>query len=520
MGAMIAGAWERWFFAPVRLARPVLLLRGTLFVLGLDCVVDLAEHGARYGIAGFNVAHFPWIDAIQPTPTPTVYVGVILTVGVACLGAALTPGRIPRSLLAAIAALYNWSWLMSMIDSYQHHYFLGLLLVAFVFFPQRTLGDHGAFGVAWGWVLACLLVAVVYAYTGRVKLEPGWLSGDVLRRVAARAGVEDGRARPDDDGSALGMAAQDALARMEARTRAQGGEAAVDRLWARLGSSVFPVQFLLAVAYVVAPLRDRRLPRWGRRVLLTLSGLALASAVAFHWAADAILELSIGWFGAYMIAMALVAFLPGPWLEAVVQAGRRGASAVGARLAPLVGLGRVGLGGSRGGTPADGTPAPRTADDPAKPHPEGTAGVAAAGVALLLGSLALLLGLGSVDLPGAPQAGIVSGAVVGLVGAYRLARGGVGAAAQGGLIASLAAVIAVAALLLGETRYDYWRFAGGDAFRRESWQEAATAYEKALRYAPADERGTDAWEFRARRLERARKRAEAGSELPPGPRRP
>jgi len=464
-------AWEAWFFGPVRLARPALLLRAVLLVLAFDGLLELVGHGARYGVGGFNVAHFRWLDAIQPVPTPALYVGVVTGAAAGALAAALTPGSIPRALLAAVAGLYTWGWAMSMIDSYQHHYFLSLLLVAFVFFPsQRPLDDAGERGCAWGWVLVCAIVAIVYAYTGRVKLEPAWLEGDVLRRVAEGAGIGSGEG-PDGTGGPGGWVKHE-LARMSADARASGGTEAVDLLWRRLGRSVFPVQFLLALAYLVAPLRDRPLPRAARVVVVAVTAIAFPTAVGFHWAADAVLELRIGWFGAYMVALALVAFAPGPWLTQLVEGGR----GIVARAAAW----------SRETVPENGR-------------------VLGAGLLGAVGSMGWFVGLGSVDLPGVPWVGVVAGVLAAGVVAGALFRGRTADAGRAGLVAVGVALLVTASLTLGPARYDYWRYAGGDAYRRRDWASAVPAYEKALRYAPASVRGTDAHARRARKLERARR---------------
>ena len=39
---------------------------------------------------------------------------------------------------AALFLLYTYSWSMSMLDSYQHHYFVSLILLCMIFFPRVT----------------------------------------------------------------------------------------------------------------------------------------------------------------------------------------------------------------------------------------------------------------------------------------------------------------------------------------------------------------------------------------------
>ena len=97
---------------------------------------DSAEAG-RYGAGGFNVANFEWLDAVQPAVSPALYVGVCTLTGFLCVGLALAP-RPPRWLIAIALVLHTWSWAMSMLDSYQHHYLLSIVLLALVFFPHAT----------------------------------------------------------------------------------------------------------------------------------------------------------------------------------------------------------------------------------------------------------------------------------------------------------------------------------------------------------------------------------------------
>ena len=59
-------AWDRYWFGPVAAVRPYVLERAVLFLLALDSWVQFVPHGGRYGAGGFNVAHFLWLDAIQP----------------------------------------------------------------------------------------------------------------------------------------------------------------------------------------------------------------------------------------------------------------------------------------------------------------------------------------------------------------------------------------------------------------------------------------------------------------------
>ena len=74
-------AWERYWFGPVAGVRPFVLERTVLFLLALDVWTQCVPHGARYGAGDFNVAHFAWLDVVQPMPTPSLHVGLMLIVG-------------------------------------------------------------------------------------------------------------------------------------------------------------------------------------------------------------------------------------------------------------------------------------------------------------------------------------------------------------------------------------------------------------------------------------------------------
>ena len=129
-------AIERFFFTPVAPARPYLLARGILLLLAFDCWLDLAPHGGRYGVGDFNVSHFPWLDAIQPVPSPTIYMTCVLGAGMLAFVMAVSkPSRIG---MGALFVAYTYGWLMSMLDSYQHHYLLSLLLFALIVCPHQT----------------------------------------------------------------------------------------------------------------------------------------------------------------------------------------------------------------------------------------------------------------------------------------------------------------------------------------------------------------------------------------------
>jgi len=134
-----ANPWDRYWFGPVAAIRPYLLVKAVLLLLAFDMWMLRVDKGALYGSFGFNVAHFHWLDAIQPVPTQELYVGLALSVGILALVCTLAGAS--RWMLALIALGYSYSWMMSIFDGYQHHYFLSLVLFPIIFFPLSASSD-------------------------------------------------------------------------------------------------------------------------------------------------------------------------------------------------------------------------------------------------------------------------------------------------------------------------------------------------------------------------------------------
>jgi len=125
--------WECYWFGPVAAIRPYLLMKAVLLLLAFDMWLLRLTKGSKYGVFEFNVAHFPWLDALQPVPTPELLVGFVLSVGLLAL--VITFAGAVRWALVLLALSYTYSWAISMFDLYQHHYFISLVLFAFSFFP-------------------------------------------------------------------------------------------------------------------------------------------------------------------------------------------------------------------------------------------------------------------------------------------------------------------------------------------------------------------------------------------------
>ena len=207
----LAAAWDRYWFGPIASIRPYLLMKVVWCLLAFDVWMERVPLGGRYGAGGFGVAHFRWLDSLQPLPSPELYVGLMLAVGLLAVVCVLTDA--PRWMRALVALLYTYGWAMSLHDGYQHHYFISLVLATFVFLPhlrgcdffvtralpadkrQRTRQRAQATRTvtAWGFALLEATVGIVYLYTAATKWDPravGRRSHGTARAPLVRA---DGR---------------------------------------------------------------------------------------------------------------------------------------------------------------------------------------------------------------------------------------------------------------------------------------------------------------------------------------
>ncbi len=483
------GLFGRWLFGHVDPVRPWALQRGVLVLLACDLVVDFLPHGGRYGIGAFNVAHFAWLDAIQPLPTPAHYVGICVLM--AFLAAGLAFGRPTRAGLGALCLLFTWSWALSMLDSYQHHYLLTWVLLCMVAFPRLRARDltHPELpgsrpapsrDVALGGVLLGLGLGLglleaakapfafltLFDLLGRggglltllsLPLLGALLMGRGLREEASAPSrpasipawplllgscavvylwTAVAKLEPDwQSGAALERLAKadlDALA----REVAGAGLPLIGRLdraafFTQLATATVALQLVTVVALVAAATQDRITSRW-RRTLVQLLGLA---PLTFHLGAERI-GLKIGWFSYYMLLLVVVAFAPAAWLRAFAAGVAR-------------------LEGRREG---------------------------AAEAWLLVGTFALV-GAGVVlDVPGGKAAGMIAALGLAASAAVAMSRKRPRRAGDWGRRAVVAAGLVTLALVNSEARFDYYRFVGGDHRRRGELAAALVAYEKANRY--------------------------------------
>src|SRR3954447_12730269 len=176
--------WNAYFHGPYLAARVYLFSKVFLCMVALDTWMLMIGHAGRYGVAGFNVAHFAIIDRVLPVPTPTHYVATLLLTGLLALTLALLGTRpLP---LGVLCLLYTYSWSMSMLDSYQHHYFVSLVLLCLVFFPRLSAApERRALTTGFGYPLLAATIGVLYTFTAIAKMDAQWCKGFTLRRISS-----------------------------------------------------------------------------------------------------------------------------------------------------------------------------------------------------------------------------------------------------------------------------------------------------------------------------------------------
>jgi hypothetical protein len=267
--APATSAWDRYWFGPPPEARTFLLLRGFLLLLGFDCASFMVAQTFPYGLNGINVAHFAWLDAVQPLPTAAAVAAVLLVCGVLSLLIAFTGGT--RWLRAALCALFTYAWACSLLDTFQHHVLFSFALFAFVFFPRP------------GFAMFCTSMGIVYVFAAVQKLEK--------HGVAFRLLASD---RPPFS-SLAAFATEHGVA--------------PSTFWSAATIAVILAELAIAAGYLLAP--SGRTPR-------RLGVLLAATAIGLHTTVE-ILGLRIGWFSYYMMLAAAVVFLPASWLEAALR---------------------------------------------------------------------------------------------------------------------------------------------------------------------------------------------------------
>lgn len=491
---------DRHFHSEVAAARPYLLSRALPLLIALDIWVLMVGHGARYGTAGFNVAHFAWLDAVQPIPTPAIYTGVMLLCGLLALTVAFAGNNVVLS--GALFLLYTYGWSMSMLDSYQHHYFISWMLLCLVFVPQISASElvplpakiggkskqkkaqrvRAEARESRGWIYVVAVLIVVTFYSVVDAPEHPWVAfllmfGGVMVGTSIHA---SGSKQEPPMRAAWGytLAATTiaivytytSLAKCDAlwiagdtirqissveQVFADLADWAValgierERFWALFSMSVIPLELVVAASYVVAVVADRTGAPWAR----WFSWVGFALAMQLHVGAEA-MGLEIGWFSYYMMLTACVFLLPARMVHSLSTLFAWPARLVTSALADW--------------------------------DAEGAADKAWSITApLLLGVSFVVLVVGhSLDLPGAQAAAIAAAVGFGLVGVIAISRVGHGPVRRALLGLAGAAAVMWIAVNVSEVRFDYYRYLGGDLRRRQQPEAALEAYLSAERYAP------------------------------------
>jgi hypothetical protein len=511
-------AFERFFYSEYGASRAYLFAKGFLLLLALDTWMLMIGHAGRYGIGGFNVAHFGWLDALLPTPSAGFYVAVLVLAGLLALVIVLTGIR--RTSVLALFVLYTFSWSMSMLDSYQHHYFVSLVLLCLAFFPQTSATEihalpppapeserrqrkkqhelqRAARAETYGWLYAASVLAIAAAYAAIDADDHTWVAFFLFAGAVAlatfmyaperRAGgplLARGWGYPLLGATVAIVYTYTAIAKIDPNwldghtlrrissvEQVFGGLAEYaeqlgmerERFWSLFSSAVIPQEMLLGASYLLAVHQDRLELRW-LRVACTL-GFALA--VVLHVGAEA-MGLEIGWFSYYMLLLACCFLLP----LAVVD-----------RLATVFTWPERWL--------------LRTAREWEQQSPP----TGLVSVLLALGCAGLLALVGRLlDLPGATEACAAAGAV--LLAVTLLAR--VRPRARDPRPYALATIAAAAgmwaAIAASPVRWDFYRYLGGDLSRRGELEAALQIYERGERYAPPGQTRRDKIEQLKRKL--------------------
>jgi hypothetical protein len=269
------------------------LSRGLYALLALDAWALMLQHGGRYGVGSFNVAHFDLVDWLLPWPGPALYLGLVTGAGLYAFVGAL--GWLRRVEALLLWALYTLAWMLSMHDSYQHHYLLSWLLGFAVFTPRLSIQecltpDVRIREVSFPLFSTCC--SLVYTFTAISKSSPAWLTGAVLRRLSDHGGP---LTLPPRLLVALGFSESDA--------------------WHFAALAIVIVQLLIALGFLAACFRDAR----SNLALSALCSAAFIAAAAFHISTELTPSFAIGWFSFYMLWFAWVCLIPASWLSALLN---------------------------------------------------------------------------------------------------------------------------------------------------------------------------------------------------------
>lgn len=290
--------FDHYFFAPVAAVRPLLVEKCVLVLLALDMWFLRLGMANRYDEKELNLAHFDWLDAVSPAPSAGLFVGVAMLTGMLALVIAMANLGVAWRL--ALLILYSYTWAMSRLDSFQHHYLLSWVLLCIAFFPRVRVADfrgetaersRSPLVSAWAWVLLGVFAAIVYAYTTIAKLDPVWQSGACVQQLEGTATL---------------------MKPLESAFVALGGKAG--SFWNLMAQATVVAEVLLSAGYLLMTQQDRLASRWVSRMCFVCWLLAIGLHASFELAG-----LRIGWFSYFMMLLASTSFLPASWLERFIR---------------------------------------------------------------------------------------------------------------------------------------------------------------------------------------------------------
>ncbi len=184
--AVAARLWRRFWFEFRVPAAKLNLLRVTFFgVLAVDQFTNLA-HAPRYGAGGFNVSQLPFLDGILPMPG-RIAIGLLFVLQ-AYLALRVMMGVAIKGSVRLLAGLYAYTYFISQLDAYQHHYLVFLLLIVACTIPwdeaAHPTGEAPTDGprtiASWGLRLLTVQLAFLYLWAAISKMSPLWLDGSAL----------------------------------------------------------------------------------------------------------------------------------------------------------------------------------------------------------------------------------------------------------------------------------------------------------------------------------------------------
>jgi hypothetical protein len=412
------------FWGGYRILRSRLsLLRLCLFgLLAADLSLVMLPHASRYGAGGFNVPHPSLLAPLLPIPSPDVVGALWLLAGFLSLRVAL--GISARGSAIGVCVLYVGVYLWSQIDSYQHHYFISLLLVSFCFVPHRDLvgwdrippdGGRDLEVTSWAARMLYVTLGLMYFWAAVAKTDASWLDGTTMHQILSSRTTAMAIMR--ELGGGVGLDLKQCL------------------ILASWGSML--TEYFLAIAVL-----------WKR-----LWWVAFWLAPAFHFSIE-LLELQIEWFSYYMVALTFVMFLPEPWMRAVARGFTRATARVRSRISALR-------------------------------QPRAVNRLRGTGLAIAAAALAVAL---LIDFPLEGRVYVSSGIGLAILLSQmpRSGQPMVAPIARAMLQVALVGALLLPITRLG-VGFDYYRYWGGDLRRRGDLEATARAYAKANALKPAGE---------------------------------